>query len=150
MLVETSIKRSRHRQQVKMQNRSTYRSYINKQLNKISTNGSEKSTWTNTWTDSGCEIVKVNTVAHGHHKPVHRFVSSQCRRRCCRVWVGWRRWSVPLYSSPDRTAPRRSRPDTMNEWMNEWMNECLTTPQHEKQIGYWVSEKGICMKWLYN
>ena len=24
------------------------------------------------------------------------------------------------------------------------MNECLTTPQHEKQIGYWVSEKG---KW---
>ena len=28
------------------------------------------------------------------------------------------------------------------EWMNEWMNECLTTPQHEKQIGYWVSEKG--------
>ena len=23
------------------------------------------------------------------------------------------------------------------------MNECLTTPQHEKQIGYWVSEKGI-------
>ena len=23
-----------------------------------------------------------------------------------------------------------------------WMNECLTTPQHEKQIGYWVSEKG--------
>ena len=33
--------------------------------------------------------------------------------------------------------------------MNEWMNECLTTPQHEKQIGYWVSEKGKCMKWLY-
>ena len=30
------------------------------------------------------------------------------------------------------------------------MNECLTTPQHEKQIGYWVSEKGKCMKWLYN
>ena len=29
------------------------------------------------------------------------------------------------------------------------MNECLTTPQHEKQIGYWVSEKGKCMKWLY-
>ena len=27
--------------------------------------------------------------------------------------------------------------------LNEWMNECLTTPQHEKQIGYWVSEKGI-------
>ena len=23
------------------------------------------------------------------------------------------------------------------------MNECLTTPQHEKQIGYWVSEKGV-------
>ena len=22
------------------------------------------------------------------------------------------------------------------------MNECLTTPQHEKQIGYWVSEQG--------
>ena len=22
------------------------------------------------------------------------------------------------------------------------MNECLTTPQHEKQIGYWMSEKG--------
>ena len=30
----------------------------------------------------------------------------------------------------------------------EWMNECLTTPQHENQIGYWVSEKGKCMKWL--
>ena len=30
------------------------------------------------------------------------------------------------------------------------MNECLTTPQHEKQIGYWVSEKGKCMKWLCN
>ena len=30
------------------------------------------------------------------------------------------------------------------------MNECLTTPQHENQIGYWVSEKGKCMKWLYN
>ena len=28
----------------------------------------------------------------------------------------------------------------------KWMNECLTTPQHEKQIGYWVSEKGKCMK----
>ena len=28
------------------------------------------------------------------------------------------------------------------------MNECLTTPQHEKQIGYWVSEKGKRMKWL--
>ena len=26
------------------------------------------------------------------------------------------------------------------------MNECLTTPQHENQIGYWVSEKGKCMK----
>ena len=24
------------------------------------------------------------------------------------------------------------------------MNECLTTPQHEKQISYWVSEKGKC------
>ena len=34
--------------------------------------------------------------------------------------------------------------------MNELMNECLTTPQHEKQIGYWVSEKGKCMKWLYH
>ena len=28
------------------------------------------------------------------------------------------------------------------------MNECLTTLQHEKQIGYWVSEKGKYMKWL--
>ena len=36
-----------------------------------------------------------------------------------------------------------------NQWC-EWMNECLTTPQHEKQIGYWVSEKGKCMKWLCN
>ena len=26
------------------------------------------------------------------------------------------------------------------------MNECLMTPQHEKQIGYWVSEKGKCIK----
>ena len=33
-----------------------------------------------------------------------------------------------------------------NEWMNEWMNECLTTPQHVKQIGCWVSEKSKCMK----
>ena len=23
------------------------------------------------------------------------------------------------------------------------MNECLMTLQHEKQIGYWVSEKGV-------
>ena len=30
------------------------------------------------------------------------------------------------------------------------MNGCLTTPQHEKQIGYWVSEKGERMKWLLN
>ena len=30
------------------------------------------------------------------------------------------------------------------------MNECLTTPQHEKQISYWVSEKGKRMKWLLN
>ena len=37
----------------------------------------------------------------------------------------------------------------MQDGMNEWMNECLMTPQHEKQIGYWVSEKGKCMKWLY-
>ena len=29
----------------------------------------------------------------------------------------------------------------------EWMNECLTTPQHEKQIGYWVSEKGSMGDW---
>ena len=27
------------------------------------------------------------------------------------------------------------------ERRNEWMNECLTTPQHEKRIGYWVSDK---------
>ena len=26
-------------------------------------------------------------------------------------------------------------------WANARMNECLTTPQHEKQIGYWVSYK---------
>ena len=38
---------------------------------------------------------------------------------------------------------------TRKDW-NEWINECLTTPQHEKQIGYWVSEKGKCMKWLYH
>ena len=30
-----------------------------------------------------------------------------------------------------------------------WINGCLTTPQHEKQMGYWVSEKGKRMKWLY-
>ena len=30
------------------------------------------------------------------------------------------------------------------------MNECLTTPQHENQIGYWVSEQGKCMTWLSN
>ena len=30
------------------------------------------------------------------------------------------------------------------------MNECLTTPQHENQIGYWVSEQGECMTWLSN
>ena len=28
-------------------------------------------------------------------------------------------------------------------YTQDWMNECLTTPQHKKQIGYWVSEKGI-------
>ena len=31
---------------------------------------------------------------------------------------------------------------------HEWMNECLMTPQHENQIGYWVSEKGKCMRRL--
>ena len=31
---------------------------------------------------------------------------------------------------------------------SEWINECLMTPQHEKQIGYWVSEKEKeCMTW---
>ena len=30
------------------------------------------------------------------------------------------------------------------------MNECLTTPQHEKQIGYWVSEEGKCMNGRYS
>ena len=31
------------------------------------------------------------------------------------------------------------------------MNECLTTLQHKKtQMGYWVSEKGKGIKWLYN
>ena len=30
--------------------------------------------------------------------------------------------------------------------IHEWMNECLTTPQHEKQIGYWVSEKGLLIQ----
>ena len=24
-------------------------------------------------------------------------------------------------------------------------DECLTTPQHGKQIGYWVSQKGKCL-----
>ena len=33
----------------------------------------------------------------------------------------------------------------MCEPQHEWMNECLMTPQHEKQIGYWVSEKGKCV-----
>ena len=32
------------------------------------------------------------------------------------------------------------------ERVNEWMNECLMTPQHKKQISYWVSEKGKRMK----
>ena len=31
---------------------------------------------------------------------------------------------------------------------NEWMSECLTTSQHEKQIGYWVSEKAE--EWRFN
>ena len=30
---------------------------------------------------------------------------------------------------------------------HEWM---FNDTQHEKQIGYWVSEKGKCMKWLFN
>ena len=30
------------------------------------------------------------------------------------------------------------------------MSEYLMTPQHKKQIGYWVSEKGKGIKWLYN
>ena len=30
------------------------------------------------------------------------------------------------------------------------MNECLTTPQHKKQIGYWVSEKGQLVIQLKN
>ena len=29
------------------------------------------------------------------------------------------------------------------------MNECMfNDTQHEKQIGYWMSEQGKCMKWL--
>ena len=28
--------------------------------------------------------------------------------------------------------------------LNDVMNECLTMPQHKRQIGYWVSEKGKC------
>ena len=36
-------------------------------------------------------------------------------------------WCTPMYRH--------------NTWMNEWMNEWLTTPQHEKQIGYLVSDK---------
>ena len=27
------------------------------------------------------------------------------------------------------------------------LNECLATPQHKNKIGYWVSNKGIYMKW---
>ena len=33
--------------------------------------------------------------------------------------------------------------DKRNFW-NEWMNECLTTPQHEKDIDYFVSDKDKC------
>ena len=37
----------------------------------------------------------------------------------------------------------------MNEWMKEGMfND--TPAQKKKKIGYWVSEKGKRMKWLYN
>ena len=33
--------------------------------------------------------------------------------------------------------------DALNTYLRLYgMNECLTTPQHEKQIGYWVSENG--------
>ena len=33
--------------------------------------------------------------------------------------------------------------------VNEWMNECLTTPQHENHIDYWVSEKGKCNEYQW-
>ena len=54
----------------------------------------------------------------------------------------WRRRSTagPGASPPDPAYAGKPCPAT--KWMNEWMNECLTTPQHKKQIGYWVSEKG--------
>ena len=35
------------------------------------------------------------------------------------------------------------------EWLKKRrkrMNECLTTPQHEKQIGYWVSQTNDKLK----
>ena len=38
----------------------------------------------------------------------------------------------------------------MDDFWQSSTNECLTTPQHEKQVGYWVSGKGKCMKWLYH
>ena len=43
--------------------------------------------------------------------------------------------------------PHEKRSD--NPSHHERMNECLTTPQHEKEIGYWVSEKGKCMKCFF-
>ena len=64
---------------------------------------------------------------------------------------GWKEWWMNERKKERMnkclTAPRLKN---NNRLLGEWMNECLKTPQHEKQIGYWVSEKGKCMKWLYN
>ena len=39
---------------------------------------------------------------------------------------------------PARRLERHTTKTHNKHNLKQWMNECLTTPQHEKQIGYWV------------
>ena len=56
---------------------------------------------------------------------------------------------LTLFCEVTSVLPDLSLITTKQTWdYHEWMNECLTTPQHEKQIDYWVSEWDKCMKWL--
>ena len=57
-------------------------------------------------------------------------------------------WNERMFNDTPARKPDRLLGVKKVNAQNEWMNECLTTPQHEKQIGYWVSEKGKRTKWM--
>ena len=94
--------------------------------------------------------------------PSFFLVSSPLKTHLEYVYQQWYQWKY-FYVKTSSVAPWWG---LISEWLNtrlvltplgyfapsnlsnEWMNEYLKTPQHEKQIGYWVSEKGKCMKWF--